>query len=47
MQVVVAPSETLVAAHDISVAVQHALEAHELVEIAFVHVDTELHGQEH
>jgi hypothetical protein len=34
-------------AHDVSVAVQRALEADERVELAFVHVDTELDGEHH
>ncbi len=42
VQIVVAPSQSLVAAHDISVSVQRALEEHELVGIVFVHVDTQL-----
>lgn len=47
VQIVVAPSQSLVAAHDISVAVQRSLEEHELVGIVFVHVDTQLDGEEH
>jgi len=44
VDVVVAGGESATGGHDIAVAVQRALEDHELVDRVFVHVDTEVTG---